>query len=243
MNIRYIPDGKQEPAYSMAADEALYLLHSAGSMPATLRIWGLSRSAVMLGRFSAVGKTVNVQQANGLGIPTVRRFTGGGVTYNDSRGDMGWTYVSFGDNTVEKYVEAASAIHEAMRPLGLYTKFTLSGGISIDGKKISGLAAARSGNTVLVHGTLLYNPDLAVMNRVLIPLPSVNGLDQEPADIVTSLSNLKGREMAELEVAEPLQAGFSSLGNLVSGKWSSAERALISRLEPQYRDHRWNFRM
>lgn len=243
MKIRVILDGARSPESSMAADESLYILHSAGAIPSTLRLWSLTRSAVMLGKYSKTEQSVFTDETESMGIPTIRRFTGGGVTFNDSLGDVGWTYVSSGDSTVDKYKEAADAVHEGILSFGIHTEFNLSGGICVGQKKISGLAGARSGNTILVHGTLLFDPDLAVMDRVLRPLKKIEGVPVKPASIVTSLSALIGRKIKIDEVEAALNLGFMVLGDMNPGHWTSPELLLMSRLEPLYRNVGWNFRM
>lgn len=243
MKIRVIQDGARSPESNMAADETLYILHSAGAIPSTLRIWSLTRSAVMLGRFSKAGQSVFKTEMERLSIPAIRRFTGGGVTFNDSLGEIGWTYVSSGDSTVEKYVEAADAVHAGILSFGIHTEFNLAGGICVGQKKISGLAGARSGNTILVHGTLLYDPDILVMDRVLRSLKEFKGTPIKPASIITSLSALTGRKIRGNEVMSALSDGFTTLGELNNDNWTSAELVIMSRLEPQYRDVDWNFKM
>lgn len=243
MEIRLISEGRHSAAYNMAADEALYMLHSGGVVPPTLRLWEFSESSVMLGRFSCIYETVHTGEIEKLGMHPVRRFTGGGVTYNDSSGDLGWTFVSSGSNTVGKYVQAFNAVRMALSLFGIEAEMRGISDITVGGLKISGLAGARSGNTVLVHGTMLYNPDLSMMNRVLKPFHENNGSVVPPASRVTSLRTLTGMSLSPEDVKVALVEGFSHIGDVVEGKKSRLESDLAVRLMPRYEEKEWNFRL
>lgn len=240
--MRLILDGPNSPEYNMAADECLYILHSGGAAPPTVRIWELDRSAVMLGKYSRLGENVRAGELASLGIPAIRRFTGGGVTYNDFRGDLGWTYVSAGENTVGKYREAAGAISHALSHFGLRSEFDPYGGLYLPEGKISGISGARSGSTVLVHGTFLFRPDLEIMDRVLKPYHRRDGVTAPAASFVAPLDKILGRSVGLGDIVDAMVDGFRNLGTLEAGRWTRMERDLAARLEERYHSDAWNLR-
>ena len=152
-------------------------------------------------------------------------------------------FLSTGQNVVAKYNEAAEAIHIALLTFGIESSFNGTSGIFVNNGKISGIAGARSRSTILVHGTLLYDPDLSIMDRVLKPLSNGKGKPVSPASLVTTLSAETGKRVTEREVIRALPEGFSTLGDLRKDSWTDLERDLIVRLERQYASTEWNFRM
>lgn len=242
MEIRLLRDGDNTAEFNMAADESLLILHSNRIIPPTLRLWSFSRPVVAVGRFSKVNEAVNTSITEKLGISIVRRFTGGGVTFNDSEGDIGWTFVSAGDNVIEKYGEIAKAIAYAMSKFGIQAYMNNISDIFCNGKKISGLAAAKSKESVLVHGTLLYSPRLKVMDEVLKKMPDSNGNLVRPSNRVTTLNRILKRTLSREEIYDALEIGFSRFGSIGLGEHSPLELDLISRLSGRYRDRSWTFR-
>jgi hypothetical protein len=61
----------------MAADAAVLDAVARGASPPTIRVYAWERAAVSVGRFQNVARTLRVGQCVALGLPVVRRVTGG----------------------------------------------------------------------------------------------------------------------------------------------------------------------
>lgn len=165
-------DGEREPSRNLARDEALG--RGDGSHP-TLKLWRNDR-CVVLGRFQVAAAEVDTDACRELGVPVYRRFTGGGAVYHDP-GNLNVTVVVRRDDPHVPgrlglgqlpglYRLVLDPLANAARALGapvVATERDLLAG----GSKIGGVAAWIGGDTLLVHGTLLVDTDLATLGRVL----------------------------------------------------------------------------
>ena len=98
--------------------------------------------SVVMGKHQSVQLEVNREWAEEQQIQIARRFSGGGAVYHD----LGF-----------------------LKLIGLPAKGDERLGIYLDGLKISGSAQCVHKNRVLYHCTLLYDTNLAALNKVLNP--------------------------------------------------------------------------
>jgi lipoate-protein ligase A len=170
---RVIADhGEREPRRNLACDEALG--RGTGSRP-TLRLWR-NDPCVVLGRFQVAAAEVDASACRELGVPVYRRFTGGGAVYHDP-GNLNVTVVVRRDDPrlagrpwlgrlPGLYRLVLDPLACAVRALGapvVATERDLLAG----GSKIGGVAAWIGRDTLVIHGTLLVDADLAILGRVL----------------------------------------------------------------------------
>lgn len=102
------------------------------------------------------------------GIHVARRITGGGAVYHDL-GNLNYSYISTHGVGALDFKTLAVPIISALAELGLTAELSGRNDIEIDGVKISGNAQHSEGGRVLQHGTLLFDTDLTVLSRVLLP--------------------------------------------------------------------------
>jgi len=148
-----------------------------GLSPNTWRLWQAATPAVVLGTGQEAAKEVDLDAARAEGIPVLRRHSGGGAVLI---GPGTINYSAFylftelpGSETIR------GAMTAALKPVvGLLDSWGLQAhavglsdlGLSAaDGslRKIAGNAQARKKRSVLVHGTLLADPDWARLTRLL----------------------------------------------------------------------------
>jgi lipoate---protein ligase len=135
-----------------------------------------------------VGRNQNpwAEAAEGSGIPTLRRVSGGGAVYHDE-GNLNWALVvpRHSHNRSSELALVARALGE----LGIDAAEGERGGLYLAGEgpfagaKISGTARRIGAERVLHHGTLLVDSDLALMKR------SLGGLELERSRALASVSS------------------------------------------------------
>ena len=74
---RWISGGHHPAEENMAEDSALLADCEQGRIPPTVRFYGWSESAITLGYSQKAGAELDVERCRELGIPIVRRPTGG----------------------------------------------------------------------------------------------------------------------------------------------------------------------
>ena len=207
-------------------------------------------SAVTIGYFQKISESVNLAYIEEMGIPVVRRVTGGGAVLHDQEGEITYSVITSSkevpENILESYRMICSGIVEALRLFGLQAEFVPINDVLVEGKKISGSAQARISGAVLQHGTLMYNTDLEMLARALT-VPKEKLISHGVRSIterVTTISRVIGREISKKEVIKSLITGFEkALGiKLEEGELSEEEIRLANKLKRKYMSKKWNFR-
>lgn len=193
MNWRLITYGEFEPAFNMAADEAILEAHLAGEVPPTLRLYGWKPAAISIG-YSQKISDEEIRSITDHGLDVVRRTTGGRAVLHS--GDLTYSFVgsSIGESAESKeqhflstsvaaaYKEICQGLIQAFEQFGItlalgssksdyranYDCFraTTNADLQYAGKKIIGSAQLRRKNAVLQHGSILLNQDQNKMSEV-----------------------------------------------------------------------------
>ncbi len=236
--------------WNMAFDEAMLLFRERGLVPNTLRLYVFKPSAVTIGYFQRVFDAVNLDYLSSKGIPFTRRITGGGSVYHDEFGEVTYSVVASIDDisrdVLESYKIICSGLVYAIKRLGLSAEFKPINDVVIGGKKVSGSAQTRKKNTLLQHGTLMYNTDIAALaNCLRAPKEKLaaHGV-KSILERVTTLTRELNRVVSKDEVIKALVDGFSEALDVdfVVEKPTSGELELASRLVDKYKSREWVFK-
>jgi lipoate-protein ligase A len=165
------------PAEDLALEEAIQEALEKGAAPPTWRIWAARRPAIVLGTGQRASLEINPAAAAAENIPILRRHSGGGAVLI---GPGVWQYSAFlpfaelpGSETI------SGAMRSALRPV-LHVLCAWGASVRLEGlsdvavnegeagfRKIAGNAQARKRVSVLVHGTLLADPDWRLLSALL----------------------------------------------------------------------------
>ena len=203
------------PSLGLAIEEVLLdSVRQDGSE--TIRVW-VNQQAVVLGRSQSAAAEVDEVQVKALDIPVLRRMSGGGSVYHYP-----------GNLNVSTFLlkrPGLSDVSSVFRFHGGVLAKVLSeltpqlyfedNGLYVDGLKVGGAAQAHRGNAILYHTTLLVQPSLVPMDKLLLAMrPGYRsvGVASRPRP-TTSLSELLDRPIEGDEVVAPIiDALASSLG-------------------------------
>lgn len=241
--LRLVDSGLVEPVSSAALDEAILESRSLGRAPDTLHFYVRSSPTVSLGYFQNAGESVDLDACRRLGVTVVRRGSGGGSIYTD-RGQLIYALVA-GQEMLPKAPEecfsvVCGAIAQALSSFGVEARHRPVNDIEVGGRKVSGSAQLRRRGAVLVHGTVLLDTDMSVMDAVL---RSRDGL--RPSERVANISSMTSTVPPVDEVKARVAASLSaSLGARVErGALSDAEEATVKRfVDGRYSKDEWNLK-
>jgi lipoate-protein ligase A len=155
------------PTYGLALEEAVFEAVRNGGND-TLRLWVNGR-AVIIGRSQSAAAEVGQSQAKTLGVPILRRLSGGGTVYHYP-GNLNVSLMLRDGRSLGGVKQTFHSCGEAIaRGLGrLRCTITVrENSLFVGEKKIAGAAQARRGNALLYHSTLLVRPDTIPMERLL----------------------------------------------------------------------------
>jgi len=201
-----------DPTLGLAIEEVL--LDSARQDGCeTIRIW-VNERAVILGRSQSIAAEVDEVQAQELGVPILRRISGGGTVYHYP-----------GNLNVSIFLRkrpGLSAVSSVFRFFGGLLTESLAGltsklysednSLYADGLKVGGAAQAHRGDAILYHTTLLVQPSLIPMEKLLLAMRSgyrSEGIASRPR-ATTSLSELLARPVESSEVVGPIIDALAS---------------------------------
>jgi lipoate-protein ligase A len=211
-----------DAAINMAIDETILRSRIRGRAPNTVRFYRWSPSAVSIGRFQDVHNEVNLENCEKYGVDVVRRITGGGAVYHDSKDEITYSVVMGREDLDAEDVTAAynkicNGLTNALDLLGVKADFNPGDpkncpNIAVNGRKISGSSQSFKGGVVLQHGTLLLSVDLEKMFTCLrVPwaktcMEIVNVAERK----ITSLKKELGAEIGIEQAYAALVKGFQN---------------------------------
>ncbi len=168
------------PAADIGIEEAILLAVNEGRSPPAVRFWSPAEPAVVIGTGQAAEREVNVGEAKRSGVSIVRRFSGGGAVLV---GPGIWNYSVFlpydavpGSGTIAGTAAAVIGwTRSAFKRLGLETFLAGTSDLAVSAgglaRKLAGHAQARKRLAFCLHGSILADPDIGLIER-LLPMPS-----------------------------------------------------------------------
>ena len=149
-----------DPFYNQAFEEYVYQTFREDDV---FLLWQNTPS-VIVGSHQNICREVHVESLRRLGIPVVRRATGGGTVYHDM-GNVNYSYITQTSGTLD-YDEVLTPVIRALNAIGVPAQKNRLCDIAINGQKISGSAQRIVKGRLLHHGTLLFSSDLAVLDQI-----------------------------------------------------------------------------
>lgn len=123
--------------------------------------------AVIVGKYQNTIEEINAAYVREHNIRVTRRLSGGGAVYHDL-GNINYTYIV--DGTLEGNMNMAmfcNPLIKTLRELGIKAELTGRNDVTINGQKISGNAQYSRKGRIMHHGTILFDSDLSVLQKVL----------------------------------------------------------------------------
>ncbi len=233
------------PTYGLAQEEALFdsVRHRGED---TLRLW-VNERAVIIGRSQSITAEVDLEQARSLGIPVLRRTSGGGTVYHYP-GNLNLSlYLKDGrplGGVKQAFRSCGEALSRSLAYMGIGVTVR-ENGLFVREKKIGGAAQARRGNALLYHTTLLVEPDEIPMVQLL---RAAHG-NYHPIGVpsrshpTTTIAAVVGRTLSLEEIGQRLVKQFCTLlhRSAYEGTLTKEERAGAERLATEkYESVEWN---
>ena len=255
---RLIREDTRTGSMNMALDEIAAETAAAGG-PRTVRVYRWDPATLSLG-YHQDPATVDWDSCEREGISVTRRPTGGGAIYHDTRGDISYSIVApaaeLPGDLMETYERLCEPLFAGFDRLALPVKFADEERSSVfepacylralhpahdvvagDGRKISGNAQYRRRDSVIQHGSILFDETTERHLSCFAEPPSAEQFRQRVTNIreQTDVSREAAVETFENVLAEWTDAD--------EGEWSDEEldRAR-ERAREKYASEGWNRR-
>ena len=171
--------------YANLAREQLLLDGGGGTVP-VLMLWR-GPQAVVMGKNQNPWRECDPQYLRENGIPLARRVSGGGAVYHDP-GNLNFSWILPREGYVPAFCHDLAC--RALARLGLTAQVAPTGGLLVQGKKVSGSAYCYRRERVLHHGTLLLDADLGRLRAALSP-PRVQVHTHAVRSVPAQVANLR----------------------------------------------------
>lgn len=171
--MKYLDRTLRTPQENLACDEALLDWYEAGFPDEILRFWEPLQHFVVLGYSNKTRSEVNLDSCRALGIPVLRRCSGGG-TVLQGPGCLNYALIlGITDGSPLAGISEANAFimnrnRNALNSL-LDDNVLIQGhtDLTLQGLKFSGNSQRRKRRCLLFHGSFLLNLDLALVEQAL----------------------------------------------------------------------------
>lgn len=209
--------------------------------------------AVVIGKYQDAYVEVDLDYLRSHHIALMRRAAGGGAVYTDLGNFVYMFHVVEADDQHYwlDFKHYAKPLVATLKELGI-EEVGVSGrnDVTIDGKKVSGMAAFQMKNRFSLGGTLLYDVDTETAGRVLTPLRSkyaskgLSSVGSRIMDVKQALDAL-GKSVSVDEFTDlwlKNMFGVDSVDDIPRAKLSDADWAAIDKLVAErYGNDDWNY--
>lgn len=202
-SARLVVSSSLDPWHNLACEE--YLLET---LPPGRRVLFLYRNsdAVIIGRHQNPWKESSPQVLDRLGIPLLRRISGGGTVFHDP-GNLNFSFIQ-DRSTFDKQANH-EFVRTALTDCGIRSDLNDRGDLLYDEHKFSGNALCYRTHAVVHHGTLLIRSNLRRLSQVLAGLDGAvetHAVASAPAPVVNLADGHPGLSVDA--VRESLERAF-----------------------------------
>lgn len=233
-----LPDDAVRPLPFYLAMEEYLLGRMEEGAPDAFFMWQV-RPTVIFGRNQIGTREVDLDYCREHGIEVYRRKSGGGCVFANMDNIM-LSYITRGREAVAgTFGRYTSTITAMLRSLGLDASASTRNDILIGDRKVSGNAYYRTPRGSIVHGTMLFDTDRAMMSRALTPSArklAAKGVSSAAMRVTTLRSHL------DISIDDFKRYAAASLCDAETTLTDADIDAICRLAEPYFSDEwRWGF--
>ena len=231
-----------DPAINLALEEYCLSKLDPGS---EYLLFYINRPSIIIGRHQNPFQEFNQKLARQKDILLVRRISGGGAVYHDS-GNLNFSFITdFTKKKLDYFKILIEPILNTLQHLGVPAQLTGKNNIMVDGKKISGTSQHTNMRRMLSHGTLLFDSELGVLQRVLdsnLTITQSRAVSSITSK-VTNISKHLRRPMGMDAFRTKLVGGISEVfGELIEYRLTAEDREAVDLLaQKKYNSWDWTY--
>lgn len=234
----FVANNNNDPRTNLALEE--FLLRHA-PVEEMLFLFYINAPSVILGRNQNAFEEVDPDYLAANGIQLVRRLSGGGTVYHDL-GNLNFSFISPERDDLHNFAKFTGPIVAALAQLGIRAELRNRSSLFVGNEKISGNAQYASRGRVLSHGTLLFDADLAQLNRAVRPkqMHIESKAVQSVRANVVNIADLLPRPMTMAQfqqaILDYLFGGTIAIFELTGDDWAKIRQIRAER----YESWEWN---
>lgn len=239
MSVHYLETNSNDPCYNLAFEEHVLKTRNEGEW---LILWQ-NANTIVVGLNQNTEEEINRPFVDAHGITVVRRTTGGGAVYHDM-GNLNYSFISnLGDAQTLTMERFTGPVCQVLSGMGANAEASGRNDITIDGKKVSGVAQRIVGERILHHGTLLFDSDAAMISGALKADPAKFS-SKSAKSVRSRVGNIRAELSEDMSLPEfwsRLLAELTSDG-MIREQLSAEELESIRRqADEKYRSWDWTY--
>jgi lipoate---protein ligase len=224
--VKYLFSSNKDPFFNLALEEYLFQHYSEDFF-----LMYVNKASVICGKHQIPCKETDVILAYENNIDVCRRFSGGGTVYHDP-GNLNFCYImnqkTSGINIdFKRFIEPVVSF---LKQLKIPVYINERNNILIDGKKISGNAEHISKSRILHHGTLLFDTDLSMLEK-LTHRDKSNFEDRSVKSVSSEITNIKNYLDGTILFSDFSMNLFSYLTHVPEYELFTVEQGNLSEIE------------
>ena len=159
----YIETNSLDPCFNLAFEEYILTHKVTGDW---LILWQ-NHNTVVVGLNQNPLEEIDPDFVRTHHVTVVRRMTGGGAVYHDL-GNLNYSFITdAGPEASLSLSRFTLPVCRALNAMGVPAEVSGRNDITVQGRKVSGVAQRMEGNRLLHHGTLLFDSDPAMVAGAL----------------------------------------------------------------------------
>lgn len=205
----------------------------------------INEPSIIVGRNQNTFEEINHKYVQEKGIHVVRRISGGGSVYHD-HGNLNFSFITkYDNNSILNFRKFTTPVIKALRRMGIPAKLTGRSDIVAEGRKISGNAQYSTRKSMLSHGTLLFDSETDIVDKVLnvkIDKIESEGLKSVRSRVANICEYLESPIDMDTFKNNLLKIIFEPYGGLQKYKLTEKGWANVYELsEEKYQTWEWNY--
>lgn len=237
VNTKIILSSSNDPWYNLALEEAI--LSKVEKNQVILYLWQ-NDNTIVIGRNQNPWKECKCKEFEESGGKLARRLSGGGAVFHDL-GNLNFTFIM--DKNLENLEMQLRVILDAVKKLGIDAEFSGRNDILVQGKKFSGNAFYKDGDSAYHHGTILINSNMNSLGKYL--QVSKEKIESKGIDSVRSrVTNLKDIEenITVKAVVASLEESFAKIyGGNPTTEYADDTLYSINNMYDKYSSWEWRY--
>jgi lipoate-protein ligase A len=239
MPLNYLETRSCDPCFNLAFEEYVLKNRTEGQW---LILWQ-NANTIVVGLNQNAAAEIDPAFVEAHGITVVRRQTGGGAVYHDL-GNLNYSFLTdLGDAATLTIDRFTRPVCQALESMGVHAETSGRNDITVDGRKVSGVAQRIQGGRILHHGTLLFDSDPEMIAGALNADPT-KFTSKSAKSVRSRVGNIRAflpRDMTLAEFWARLLEQLSADG-LCRQSLTAEELGQVERLaREKYRSWEWTY--
>ena len=228
-------------ALNLASEEIILQdVNSGAALPTVVAY--VDDECVIMGRGNETAKWVNRTRAQEMGVPVFRRMSGGGAVAHHTA-NVNLSLI------LPRTLVPARAVRDflaffggivagALRTFRLDARHTRISDVSIGGYKVSGSACYLKANAALIHGTVMLDERLDLVDA-LLPIPPDRPPDMPHASFIRGLWTLGAHAGVNEVVGAFAACAASALGLPIVAESVAIDESRLAPIVARHNDPAW----